>query len=53
MNVEIGTEAAEFPEKEYIKWDFRCSAQLIQLTADSTEHDEIPGVSLLSLAERG
>jgi hypothetical protein len=27
MNVEIGTEAAPFPEKEYIhKWDFRCSA---------------------------
>jgi hypothetical protein len=25
MNVEIGTEAAQFPEKEYTKWDFRCS----------------------------
>ncbi len=23
MNVEIGTEAAQFPDKEY-KWDFRC-----------------------------
>jgi hypothetical protein len=24
MNVEIGTEAAQFPEKEYVhKWDFR------------------------------
>jgi hypothetical protein len=22
MNVEIGTEAEQFPEKEYIKWDF-------------------------------
>jgi hypothetical protein len=26
MNGEIGTEAAQFPEKEYIKWDFRGSA---------------------------
>jgi hypothetical protein len=27
MNVEIGAEAALFPEKEYISaWDFRCSA---------------------------
>ncbi len=26
MNVEIGTEAAQFPEKEYIKWDFHCGA---------------------------
>ncbi len=27
MNVEIGAEAALFPEKEYIcKWDFVCSA---------------------------
>ncbi len=27
MNVEVGTEAAQFPEKEYIrKWDFPCSA---------------------------
>ncbi len=25
MNVEIGTEAAQFPEKE---WDFRCSARM-------------------------
>jgi hypothetical protein len=26
MNVEIETEAAQFPEKEYMyKWDFRCS----------------------------
>jgi hypothetical protein len=25
MNVEIGTEAAQFPEKEIHKWDFRCS----------------------------
>jgi hypothetical protein len=24
MKVEIGTEAAQLPEKEYI-WDFRCS----------------------------
>jgi hypothetical protein len=24
MNVEIGTEAMQFPEKEYI-WDFPCS----------------------------
>ncbi len=28
MNVEIRTEAAQFTEKEYIKWDFRCSAVL-------------------------
>jgi hypothetical protein len=26
MNVEIGTEAAQFPVKEYIKRDFPCSA---------------------------
>jgi hypothetical protein len=26
MNVEIGTEAAQFPGKEYINGDFRCSA---------------------------
>ncbi len=26
MNVEIGTEAAQFPENEYINGDFRCSA---------------------------
>ncbi len=26
MNVEIGTEAAQFPEKELQKWDFRCPA---------------------------
>jgi hypothetical protein len=25
MNVEIGTEAALFPEKEYINGNFRCS----------------------------
>ncbi len=26
MKVEIGTEAAQFPEKEYMnQWDFRCS----------------------------
>ncbi len=25
MNMEIGTEAVQFPEKEYIKWDFRCN----------------------------
>ncbi len=27
MNVEIGTEAWQFPEKEYIKCDFPCSAE--------------------------
>ncbi len=27
-NVDIGTEAAQFPEKEYIhRWDFRCSVR--------------------------
>ncbi len=26
MNVEIETEAAQFPEKIIHKWDFRCSA---------------------------
>ncbi len=26
MNVEIGTDAAQLPEKEYIQWDFPCSA---------------------------
>ncbi len=26
LNVEIGTEAAQFPEKEYIQQGFRCSA---------------------------
>ncbi len=28
MNVEIGTDAAQFPEKEYIKRDFPCSGCL-------------------------
>ncbi len=27
MNVEIGAEAALFPEKDYINWDFRCSVE--------------------------
>ncbi len=27
MNVEIGTEAGQSPEKEYIKCDFPCSAE--------------------------
>ncbi len=27
MNVEIGTEAVQFPEK---KWDFPCSASLVK-----------------------
>jgi hypothetical protein len=27
MNVEMETEAAQFPEKEYINGDFPCSAQ--------------------------
>jgi hypothetical protein len=27
MNVEIGTEAEQFSEKEYIKWDFPCSVK--------------------------
>jgi hypothetical protein len=32
MNVEIGTDAAQFPEKEYIhKWDFRCNAGHAQM----------------------
>jgi hypothetical protein len=26
MNVEIGSEAAQLPEKQYINGDFRCSA---------------------------
>jgi hypothetical protein len=28
MNVEILTEAAQFLFCEYIKWDFRCSAEV-------------------------
>jgi hypothetical protein len=33
MNVEIGTEAPQFPEKEYInhKWDFCCSVDSIEI----------------------
>jgi hypothetical protein len=27
MNVEIGTEAAQFPEKGIQKWDFRCGVE--------------------------
>jgi hypothetical protein len=27
MNVEIGTEAAQFSEEKYINWDFRCSVR--------------------------
>jgi hypothetical protein len=26
-NVETGAEASQFPEKEYLKWDFPCSAE--------------------------
>jgi hypothetical protein len=33
MNVEIGAEAALFPEKEYKKGDFRCSVWLVRLPA--------------------
>ena len=29
MNVQIRTEAAQFPEKEYINWDFRCSVPFV------------------------
>jgi hypothetical protein len=29
MIVEIGNEAAQFPEKEIKKWDFRCSAIIL------------------------
>jgi hypothetical protein len=29
MNVEIGTDIVQFPEKEYINWDFRCSVTQI------------------------
>jgi hypothetical protein len=29
MNVEIGTEAALFPEKKYITMDFRCSVAVL------------------------
>jgi hypothetical protein len=30
MNVEIGTEAAQFPEKGIHEWDFRCSAAIFK-----------------------
>jgi hypothetical protein len=30
MNVEIGAEAAQFPENEYIQWDFHCSVETEQ-----------------------
>jgi hypothetical protein len=29
MNIEIGTEAVQFPDKEYKKWDFRCSVVFV------------------------
>ncbi len=29
MNVEIGTEATQFPEKKYINWDFPCSVVIV------------------------
>jgi hypothetical protein len=36
MNVGIGTEAPQFPEKEEHKWDFRCSAEQTNvLTVDN------------------
>jgi hypothetical protein len=41
LNVEIGTEAAQFPEKEYIQWDFRCSAadkKIVNFYRENFEH---------------
>ncbi len=39
MNVEIGTEAAQFPEKEYLHiWDFRCSASAPSLQTLHTSY---------------
>ncbi len=31
MNFEIGTEAAQFPEKEIHKWGFRCSVRSLEI----------------------
>jgi hypothetical protein len=36
MNVEMETEAAQFPEKEYINGDFPCSAQVHRIQAGLT-----------------
>ncbi len=32
MSVEIGTEAAQFPEKGTHKWGFRCSVRVVGLS---------------------
>jgi hypothetical protein len=36
MNVEIGIEAAQFPEKKYINGDFRCS--VVAVNRPGSEH---------------
>ncbi len=42
MNVETGTEAAQFPEKEYMNGIFRCSVRLLKkLTVVSNTIDSL------------
>ncbi len=37
MNVEIGTEAAQFPEKEYVNGVFCCSVDLNSIYVNTIE----------------
>ncbi len=34
MNVEIGTEATAFPEKEYIRFSLQCSAKVSNISVE-------------------
>ncbi len=48
MNLEIGTEAAQFLEKAYIKWNFRCSAQSAHLFCCSVMGGPVVGIYLIA-----
>ncbi len=53
MNVEIWTVAMQFPVKEYVNWDFRCSVYRLPLPPSAswllTSHSDIFGDFLRGL----